>query len=431
MNISEAKLLLGAAELANDSVIFEGKHGVGKSDIIKQYSRENNYFCQELFLSLFDTGDLAGIPRSVLIGTTPTTVWAAPDWFVSITDAAFPQVNRISDLVMPTDFAEHLSASHHHAEISRHELNDIYARFYSLNSDELVLVARDSLIYNRTGRRSVLFLDELNRSNLDVRQAALQLILNKELHCHKLPYIQGKCTIIVAAINPSDAYQVDELDAALLDRFLHAELKADAKEWLGWARSNNVNQVVQDFIAEHPDRLHWTPKDNGIGSTPRSWAKLAAYMDNIQSVPQEIHFPIMKGKIGSELAGQFLTFFNNYSKVVKLEDIEALVAKQLKRSQNPEVIAKAIAKVIDKQEAIQKTQLAENLYAKYIVPDTTDAVAAMPAIAFLYAVDIEVLASFLKQQRGSDHDAYMRLATFDNTLNKKALFTKLTTKIQS
>jgi len=378
-----------------------------------------------------DVGDVIGIPRTVTRGSTVTTVWAAPDWHTTITDAAFPQVNRISDLVMPADFSEHLSASHHHAEISRHELNDVYARYYNLNSDELVLVARDSLIYNRTGRRSVLFLDELNRSNLDVRQAALQLILNKELHCHKLPYIQGKCTIIVAAINPSDAYQVDELDAALLDRFLHAELKADAKEWLGWARSNNVNQVVQDFIAEHPDRLHWTPKDNGIGSTPRSWAKLAAYMDNIQGIPQEIHFPIMKGKIGSELAGQFLTFFNNYSKVVKMEDIEALVAKQLKRTQNPEVIAKAIAKVIEKQEAIQKTQLAENLYAKYIVPNTTDAIAAMPAIAFLYAVDIEVLASFLKQQRGSDHDAYMRLAAFDNTLNKKALFTKLTTKVQS
>lgn len=314
--------------------------------------------------------------------------------------------------------------------ISRKQLNDLYCEYKGICSSQLEIHKQCDTVQYTKGQRSVLFLDELNRSAGDVRNASLQLILNKEFNDHVLPYTGTNQTIIVAAINPADQYQVDELDPALLDRFLHVELKPEAKDWLSWARETKVNQVIQDFIAENPKLIHWTPKNGGIGATPRSWAKLAAFMDNIDAMPKEVHFTIMKGKIGSELAGQFLSFYNNYSKAVKVEDIEAAVEKAMKRSSNPEVIAKAISKLIDKQEAIQKNQLAEILYDKYIKENKSeDALTAMPCIAFLYALEIENLASFLKQYKEADHVNYMKLANFDKVLNDKKLFLKITTKI--
>jgi len=430
MNIQETIHVLRAADMANDTALLEGVHGIGKSDIVKQYAKESGYFCQELFLSMMDTGDLIGIPRTATVGTSTITTWAEPDWFQAIMDAAFPQVNRLSDIEFEDVKFSEFVESKVNDMLTRTELNTLYSEFYDLPNDKLHIVAKDSTVSCKKGKRSVLFLDELNRSNLDVRQATLQLILNKELHSHKLPYIKGQCTVIVAAINPSDDYQVDEMDPALLDRFLQAVVTPDAKSWLTWARGANVNQVVQDFIAEHPDRIHWTPNDGGMGSTPRSWAKLGAFMDNIDKTPPEIHFSIMKGKIGSELAGQFLSFYNNYAKVVKLEDVEALVAKQMKRTKKPEVIAKAIAKLISKQEAIQKNQLAETLYEKYVKKVDT-AEEALPAISFLYALEIELLASFLKTRKTDDHTDYMKLAKFDGELNNKGLFTKITTKVAS
>lgn len=430
MTINELQHIISAADMANDSVIIESVHGAGKSDSVKQYARESNMFCRELFLSMMDTGDMIGIPRTRQIGSSTVTVWAEPDWFQQITDEAFPQLNHVSDLAFTDDKFREFVLSHHTKEISRSELNSLYAKFYDLVDDRLYVVQKDSTVSSSRGRRSVLFLDELNRSNLDVRQAALQLILNKELHSHKLPYVNGKCTLIVAAINPADQYQVDELDAALLDRFLYVELKPDTKEWLAWGRANNVNQVVLDFLAEQPTKLHWTPEDGGIGATPRSWAKLAAYMDNITAYPPETHFTIMKGKIGSQLAGQFLSFFNNYSKVVKVEDVEAIVAKRIKRTQNPELIAKDIAKLISNQEPIQKSQLADVLYEKYVKNnESTDALTSMPLIAFLYALEIENLTFFLKPLKDSDHTNYMKLANFDKDLNNKGLFTRITTKV--
>ena len=430
MNIKELQYVFQAADKANDSVIVESVHGVGKSDSVKQFAREHDYFCRELFLSMMDTGDMIGIPRQKQIGSSTITVWAEPDWFQQIVDEAFPQVNRMSDLVISdAQFAEYLRTVHPHEEIARTQLNDYYANYYNLTNDRLYVIAKDSTVYSSKGRRSVLFLDELNRSNLDVRQAALQLILNKELHSHKLPYINGKCTIIIAAINPSDIYQVDELDDALLDRFLHVTLEPDTKEWLSWARATGINQIVQDFIAEKPKMLHYMPVDKSIGATPRSWAKLAAFVDNFDKTPKEVQFTIVKGKIGTELAGQFLQFFKNYSKVVKVEDIEAIVTKEMKRTMDPEVIAKKVAKLIEKQEAIQKNQLAEVLYDKYVINGSGVSSDAMPFLAFLYALEIENLAAFLKPLKDTDHKNYSKLIKVDADLNNKELFRKITTKL--
>jgi hypothetical protein len=430
MNIQEFPLVLAAAEAANDTVIVESLHGIGKSDSIKQFATSKSYHLEELFLSMMDTGDLIGIPRTKQVGTSTITAWAEPDWFQRITDAAFPQIVRISDLAFTdTVFGEHLHSSFKHEEITRTELNTIYSHFYDLADDTLHLVQQHSTVRCSKSRKSVLFLDELNRSNLDVRQASLQLVLNKEIHCHKLPYVNGEPTFIVAAINPSDIYQVDELDAALLNRFCHVTLEANTKSFLTWGRDTKINQIVLDYLAENPTRLHWQPADGGIGATPRSWAKLATYMDRIDSIPPEVRFTIMKGKLGAEIGAQFLSFFNNYSKVVKVEDIEALVAKQLKKSTNPEVIAKAIEKLISKQEAIQQSQLAELLYAKYIIADNK-AIDTMPAIAFFYALPIEGLASLLKSKRNTDQATYLKLAEFDNELNGKKLFTKITAKVK-
>lgn len=429
MNINEFKHVLKAAELANDTVLVESLHGIGKSDMVHEFARDQDYHIEDLFLSMLDVGDLLGIPRTKQVGTSTITAWAEPDWFQRITDAAFPQLVRVSDLSFTdASFAEHLHTAHKHAEITRTELNTMYAHFYDLPDDRLHLVTRTSTVACARSRKSVLFLDELNRSNLDVRQASLQLVLNKEIHCHKLPYVNGEPTFIVAAINPSDLYQVDELDAALLNRFCKVELQPDLKSFLTWGRETKLNQMVLDYLAENPTKLHWQPSDGNIGATPRSWAKLAAYMDRIDTIPSEIRFTIFKGKLGAEIGGQFLQFFNNYSKVIKVEDIEALVAKQLKKSQNPEVIAKAIEKLISKQEAIQQTQLAELLYAKYITKDHK-AADTMPAIAFFYALPIEVLASLLKSKRNTDQATYLKLAEFDLELNDKKLFTKVTSKV--
>lgn len=99
MNIHETKLFVAAADLANKAPLIQGKHGLGKSEIVKQYADENNMYFEPLILSLMDTGDLLGLPRTVEVGGTLTTSWAAPEWFNRIVNAAWPVEFDTDDLV--------------------------------------------------------------------------------------------------------------------------------------------------------------------------------------------------------------------------------------------------------------------------------------------------------------------------------------------
>ena len=362
MDIQSAKEIIKAAFLADDTVIMEGPHGIGKSNIVKQFANEDDFHLEELFLSHQEVGDLIGIPHTIEHEGLTLTTWSMPIWLQRMHKAA------------------------------------------------------------AQGKHSVLFLDELNRAPIDVRQSALQLVLERQIHEHALPIVNGVRTLVVAAINPASDYQVDELDPALLDRFLHVMVEADAPAFLKWGRKNNVNQTILDFISEFPDRLHWTPQDGGIGATPRSWAKLGDFLDNIDKIPEEVLFQIMKGKVGTELASQFYTFFKNYINVVKAEDIEALVNENKDTTETIEELADLIAEKMSKSEAIQKTEMAHQLANRNMKKDDI-----LPFLAYMYSLEIEICVAFLKGYRKDHPELYKKLAQFDTELNDKNLFKRIVT----
>lgn len=359
LNIESAKLVLKAAAIAGDSVIMEGKHGIGKSQIVSQFSEEEGYHMEALFLSHQEVGDIIGSPKTYESGGVAITTWSVPIWL--------------------------------------HRMHEAAAR----------------------GVRCVLFLDELNRAPLDVRQSALQLVLEGRIHEHELPVVNGQPTVVVSAINPADEYQVDELDPALLDRFLHVTVDADAPAWLRWAREEGVNEVVLDFIAENPDRLHWEPQDLGVGATPRSWAKLGKFIDNAESTPEEILFQIMKGKVGPEVGSQFYSFWKNHSHVVKVEDVERVVSEH-SEIEDIDELAGHVRELIDGMEAIQKTDLCTKLKDKYGAGKNI-----LPFLAYLYAMDVELLVGFLKGLRKDSPKIYSNLAAIDDAVNGKKLFHRI------
>ena len=367
MDINSAKMVIEAAAMADDTVIMEGLHGIGKSEIVKQFSRENGYHLEELFLSHQEVGDLIGIPKIVEMDGEFITAWSKPIWFQRMEKAA------------------------------------------------------------KEGLHCVLFLDELNRAPIDVRQSALQLVLERKIHEHELPSVKGQRTLVVAAINPSDAYQVDELDDALLDRFCHITVEADAPAWLAWAQKTGVNPMVRNFIAEYPDRIHWMPEDGGIGATPRSWTKLADFIDKIEQIPREIHFQIFKGKVGSELGSQFLTFMNTYQDVIKMGDIEDLVGAKSETITDIEKLGEEVAVLMEKTESIQKKEMCSNIVAKYIVGESSD---ALPMMAYLYSLPIEVLASYLKSYKETNAAEYAKIAEIDLAVNQKGLFKRIVGNIR-
>lgn len=361
MKISNMHGILKAGHLTGDTIRMVGVHGIGKSDVAEQFAAREDFHIETLFASTQDVGDLIGNPITTVVNGEKVHKWSKPSWLHRMEQA------------------------------------------------------------NKAGKHCMLFLDEMSRAQLDVRQALLPLTLSGKIHEHALPTLGGFKTLIVIADNPSDVkegqmdYQVEELDPALADRLNTIEVEPDVNGWLDWAKDNKVNEIVRSFIIDNPDKLHWYNVD-GEGSSPRSWTKLAKYIDIIDDIAPELHFPIFKGRVGPELGALFLSHMKNYTNVISNEDVITLVNKVHKTK--IETTAKAVKELIEDQEVIRKTEMA------YSFLDDIDN-NEIPCLAVLYALEVEILNGVLKQTRSNKPDIYAKLTDLDDKINKKGLFIKL------
>ena len=81
MNASNLKELLQYCYISNKAVLINGKHGIGKSSIVKQFGNENNLNVEILNLSLMEPSDLLGMPDVDKSQEHPRTIWLEPEWF--------------------------------------------------------------------------------------------------------------------------------------------------------------------------------------------------------------------------------------------------------------------------------------------------------------------------------------------------------------
>jgi hypothetical protein len=113
-----------------------------------------------------------------------------------------------------------------------------------------------------TGGKGLLVFEEINRAPRYMAAPCLQLLTARTLNDYVLP----KGWLPCAAVNDADdGYQVDELDVALLSRFVRAKIGPDAKEWIAWAGRHDVHPKVVRFVQDNPN-IFADPQSN-----PRSW----------------------------------------------------------------------------------------------------------------------------------------------------------------
>lgn len=186
----------------------------------------------------------------------------------------------------------------------------------------------------------LLFLDELNRATPEVMQAAFQIILDRELNGHKL----HPQTRVMSAVNVSAAYNVNEIDPALLDRFYVVDLTPDLKDWVTWGRQPcddtdpsvkaikqlfgglNCAPLIVDFIAEN-ERFLDPPKNFNPGDVQvsrRSWERLGdalAFAGVIDHPTDDSFYPICTGFIGVDATIKFCDYAKSVDNRFTGEDV--------------------------------------------------------------------------------------------------------------
>jgi hypothetical protein len=253
------------------SVLLMGNHGLGKSDCVKLAATTMGIPCIDIRLSQCDVGDLKGMPFHV----KGRTYFAPPDFYPLKESDATELSSFIGDEVQPG-----LPAG-------------------------------------------ILFLDEINRANREVQQAAFEIVLDRRLNQRQLP--EG--WRVVAAMNhDDDLYSVLDLDPAFLDRFFVINFRPGYEEWMDWAKeSGEVHDVVMQFLMKYDKFLDPTKesikdatskaqKTHGrrswhhMSRTIKSYAKCG--VDLLDRTPQNLDllFQITQGHVGNQAATQFKTF---------------------------------------------------------------------------------------------------------------------------
>jgi hypothetical protein len=181
-----------------------------------------------------------------------------------------------------------------------------------------------------------LFLDEVDRATLEVRQGIFELTDSRKLNGHHL----HEDTIIFAAVNGGEHgenYQVNEMDPAELDRWSVWDIEPTVEDWLNWGKEN-VDGLVWDFINQNRAHLEHNGEiePNKRYPSRRSWDRLDKVLvkaDAMEAGPTM--FNLAQSFVGFEAAVALNDYAKNYERVVTVEQllegerIEALAAFSL------------------------------------------------------------------------------------------------------
>ena len=173
----------------------------------------------------------------------------------------------------------------------------------------------------------VLFIDEIDRATVEVRQGFFELTDSRKIAGWTL----HPKTLIFAAVNGGDhaaQYQVGEMDPAELDRWTVFDIEPDVEDWLTWA-VDNIDPIVLDFIRHNPQHLEHKDdfEPNKVYPSRRSWHRFSDCVVAADGALIEagetsaVSFNLACAFIGQEGAFALQDFVKQYEKQLSVEDI--------------------------------------------------------------------------------------------------------------
>lgn len=303
MDFKETKLALKSLH-PMQSCMLMGNHGLGKSDCVREAAAELRVPCVDIRLSQCDVGDLKGMPFNV----RGRTYFAPPDFFPL-------------------------------REQDAKELSDFTGQEVTAGAPA-----------------GYLLLDEINRANREVQQAAFEIVLDHRLNQRHLP---DEWRVVAAINEDDDLYNVIELDPAFLDRFFVIKFRPTQKEWFLWAKSDkaNIHPAIYEFLQKHNDFIDPTKETiKGAGANKvhgrRSWSHFSRTLYKLNECKDDVGFDILdrksksldflfkvaQGHVGTVAATQFKSFVET--------DYQALNAEIILNNWD-ESVARRLQDVVD------------------------------------------------------------------------------------
>ena len=124
---------------------------------------------------------------------------------------------------------------------------------------------------------TIIHFEELNRASQQVRNAALQILLER---CIGMDFNFNDNVLMMASGNlgDEDGTDVEEFDSALNNRLIHVDHVLGVDEWLENFAIDKCHSLVVGYIKAHPEQIYKTSENSKGYATPRSWTMLSHFI---------------------------------------------------------------------------------------------------------------------------------------------------------
>jgi hypothetical protein len=127
-------------------------------------------------------------------------------------------------------------------------------------------------------RPTIVHFEEMNRASLQVRNAALQILLERSIGVN-FKFNDNVLMMSSGNLGDEDGTDVEEFDNALNNRLVHIKHTLSAQEWYEDFAKDNVHPIVTSYIKAYPEKLYQDPNENTKAyATPRSWTFLSDFI---------------------------------------------------------------------------------------------------------------------------------------------------------
>lgn len=178
--------------------------------------------------------------------------------------------------------------------------------------------------YDSNKQLTIIHFEELNRAPLQVRNAALQILLERGIG--DFEFNDNVLMLASGNLGEEDNTDVEELDAALNNRLVHVKHHITAEEWLEQYAKENIHFTIYDFIKSQPEYFYVKPKEGKSAyATPRSWTILSKNItENFDGGTKASikDFREYIGTIGNGVVGDTMTQYLRYLNTLELITVQ-------------------------------------------------------------------------------------------------------------
>ena len=327
MNINDAKRLIKRIILSNlvsekkdlaITPLVSGKHGIGKSQMIKSIAKDLNGVCITIEGGTLKEGEITGLPYQYKDDNGNIKFRFLPYYAV---ERIQNEEKRLYELLKKEDE----SFNFLDGDENRYAINNLKP------------LEKIELIKNGTVKPVIIFIDEINRTENTVYKELMNILLTRSVNGYNFPW----WVFFVGAMNPStqnSIYATNEMDPAQLDRFLKLKVKEDAGQWIKYGEEHNVSPSILDFIRENKKCLSTDDKDledeEKPTPSPRGWDMVDTLLksepllrcfftelENESSKVEKDMKKLVEAKLGATVATLYFSSLAIKTKKINVEDI--------------------------------------------------------------------------------------------------------------